>query len=506
MSTKKILNRRDFLKLAGLTPLSMMIPRFLREKPAKKNIIIIVFDALSAANISLHGYPRETMPNLTRLAERAIVYHKHYAGSNYTTTGTASLLTGTHGWTHRALQYDSGVSENKQSHNIFNAFQDYYRIAYTHNPWADTLLKQFESDIEELIPRKQLTLESYGNIVQTLFENDQDLATISWMRNSKLRETGYAYSLFFSRLYEPLQDRKTKKLLPQFPRGIPTGNSDDRLVLEQATEWLGDRIADIDQPFLGYFHFMPPHAPYRTSREFVNYFKEDGYKPIEKPVGVFTATQDKYDLARKRTEYDEFILYADREFGRFYEHLEQTGLLDNTILVVTSDHGELFERGLTGHNLSAMYEPVIRIPLLIFEPGRTARLDVYSPTSAIDVLPTLCQMANTEIPSWNEGNILPPFGEANEKSVYSIRASKTEQNQPLTDKLSITLVKGKYKIHYYAGYAETEKNENKEMVSLFDLEEDPEELNDLSTSRKEIANAMLNELKTKLTEANKPYL
>jgi hypothetical protein len=194
---KHTINRRDFLKLAGLLPLSLAAPRFMQVPQGQKNVIIIIFDALSAYNISLYGYPRETMPNLAKLAERAILYNKHYAGGSFTTTGTASLLTGTNPWTNRAFELDSEVAESLAPHNIFNIFQDHYRIAYTHNILANSLLKQFRDDIDELIPREQLLLGSYGNFVPALFGNDEDVATLSWTRNIKLKETGYAYSLSY---------------------------------------------------------------------------------------------------------------------------------------------------------------------------------------------------------------------------------------------------------------------------------------------------------------------
>lgn len=100
------ITRRDFLKLAGLLPLSIALPSVSQSTETdKQNVIIFVFDALSAHNISLYGYPRKTMPNLVRLAEKAVVYHNHHAGGNFTTPGTASLLTGVLPWSHRAEQY-----------------------------------------------------------------------------------------------------------------------------------------------------------------------------------------------------------------------------------------------------------------------------------------------------------------------------------------------------------------------------------------------------------------
>lgn len=93
-------NRRDFLKLLALLPPSLLLPQVIQQPlraaadPMAKNVLIIVFDTLSAANISAYGYPRATMPNLARIAERATVYHNHYSGGNFTTPGTSSLLTG----------------------------------------------------------------------------------------------------------------------------------------------------------------------------------------------------------------------------------------------------------------------------------------------------------------------------------------------------------------------------------------------------------------------------
>ncbi len=100
------LSRRDFLKLASLASFSSVIPRQMVQQSEKPNIIVVVFDAWSANNIGLYGYLRQTMPKLAALAEKAIVYHNHYAAGPWTVPGTASLLTGTYPWTHRCISMD----------------------------------------------------------------------------------------------------------------------------------------------------------------------------------------------------------------------------------------------------------------------------------------------------------------------------------------------------------------------------------------------------------------
>ncbi len=507
------LNRRDFLKLTGLMPLGLASPPLLKMLSAVgsaqgkgPNVIVVVFDAFSALDISLYGFSRQTTPRIDRLAERAIVYHNHYAGCNYTTSGTASLLTGTLPWTHRALRPKDVVAPPFVKRNLFGTFPDYYRLAYTHNGWANILLQQAQSEISELVPWKKLFLDSYDSFIHSLFVNDEDTASVSWTRNVDVKEAGFAYSLFLSHLYQSLQEHRNPGLLKLFPRGLPsTGDVGSQFLLETATEWIGDQVTRVPRPFIGYFHLLPPHGPYNTTLEFYNRFRSDGFRPTYKPDDVFSEGVSYETLLKRRTEYDEFILYVDREFGRFYDGLEASGLLENTWLVLTSDHGEMFERGISAHSTDSLYQPVIRIPLLIWEPGRTTRTDVQVHTSAVDVLPTLASVTGHALPDWTEGTVLPPFSQASpdpNRSVYVVRAAKNPPSSPLT-RASTMLVKGRYKLLYFFGY---EDRGFQELVKLFDIQADPEELNDLSLSQKDVTTEMLAELKSKLDQVNRPYL
>ncbi len=505
---KKQLTRRDFLKLAGVLPLSVAAPKLAHTLDARKsqNVIVVVLDAFSAYDISLYGYSRATTPNLARLAERAIVYHNHYAGGNFTTPGTASILSGMLPWKHRQFIHYGTIDENFITHNLFAAFPNHYRITYSHNPLANNLLNQLSvgGNFDDYIPSKNLFLTTDG-FIPDLFAKDEDIATVSWVRTVKRQEEGYAYSLFLSHIYEPYQEMKIANLRPYYPRGIPSVKSDNYFLLEYAVDWLGGQLQKVPQPFLAYFHFMPPHAPYKTHRDFYRRFAEDGWKPIPKPMDIFSREEDyNYEeLKAARTDYDEFILYADREFGRFYDNLEKAGLLENTWLVLTSDHGEMFERGIQGHFTPVLYQPVIRVPLMIFEPGRKTRADVYANTSAIDVLPTLAHVTSQSPTPWSEGLLLPPFSSQEpERSIYVIQARTNPQYAPLTT-ATVALVKGQYKLIYFFGYQEL-KNEDR--IELYDVHNDPEEMNNLYSVKPETAAELLQELQSKLAEMNAPYL
>jgi len=508
---RKSITRRDFLKLSGALSAGLMGYPFLKIMPSasqvdtdgKKNILIIVFDAFSARHISTYGYSRETTPNITRLAERAIVYHNHHAGGNFTTPGTASLLTGTLPWQHRAFSINALVVNTMADKSIFHAFHNYHRIAYSHNPVAVKLLNQFSSGLEENIPMDRFYLQS-DKLIQRLFSNDLDTAEVGWIRTIK-KDEGYSYSLFLSAIYEYYQKDKFASLAPQFPLGIPRTSGDNYFTLEMIIDWLSVQAGGFPRPFLGYFHLLPPHYPYFTRREFHNVFRDDGFQPAHKDPDLFSEPPISYPVLKQWHElYDEYILYVDREFGRLFDQMERSGLLEDTWVILTSDHGELFERGIRGHATPVLYEPVIHIPLIIFEPGRSTRTDIYAPTSAVDLLPTLLHVTGEQPADWSEGFVLPPFSQEilTPRNIYAVQSVHTLPNEPLTH-VTLMQTKEDYKLMYFTGYEELK---GRERIELYNLAEDPEEMNNLYATKSGIGKALLDELKSKLSEMNKPYL
>jgi len=507
------LSRREFLKLlAGVSP-SILLSNLTRRPDRvllntnSINVLIFVFDALSAKNISLYGYQRNTMPNLARMAEQATVYHNHYAGGNFTIPGTASLLTGTYPWTHRAVRLGNTVTPDRRDNNIFNLFDQYYRVAYSHNPVANTHLYYFQNDIDYLKPQNDLFVRN-DLALDRFFANDYDLASVAWERSVKRDEAGYSYSLFFSELYEEYARGKTRELSDLFPLGAPRTGRDNYFLLEQGVDWLISEVPQFPQPFLGYFHFLPPHAPYTPRREYAGVFRNDGLDNlIAKPKSIFSdrkADSPRYQNA-ERERYDEFLLYADGELGRLYNYLRESRAMDNTWIVFTSDHGEMFERGIYKHGTLVLYEPIIRIPLLIIEPGQQKRRDVYSATSAVDVLPTLLRVTGQEVPGWVEGKVLPPFSEVAPdpaRSLYAVEAKLSREGGPLFP-VTTMVVRGRHKLIHFSGYEEL--GDAGSYLELYDLENDPEELNNLYDAQSSLSRELRNELLERLKEADKLY-
>ena len=180
--------------------------------------------------------------------------------------------------------------------------------------------------------------------------------------------------------------------------------------------------------------------------------------------------------------------------------------MEDTYLVLTSDHGEMFERGIIGdHMTPLLYEPCIHIPLLIMEPGQQSRKDIYSPTSAVDVLPTLARLTGQPVPPWTEGTILPPFSDtppAADRSIFTLEAVESKEDQPLNP-ASLAMIQGGYKLARYWGYKELERMGDR--YELYDLAQDPQELNNIYADDSALSRGLREQLLARVAEVDRPY-
>ena len=522
--TKSHLNRRDFLKLAavaGLAPLLRVIPLLpdapgrpaasqpgglaqgLAPSQALPNVIIILFDALCAFNLSVYGYPRRTSPNLERFASQASVYHNHHSAGNYTTPSTASLFTSTYPWTHRAFNLNSLISPSVRPHNLFERLHGAFnQVAFAQNVFADTLLYQFEQYLKDHQALDSFSLAGH-TFYNHLFPNDAVYGMKGFDQLLFKREEAHA-SLVLSILNDiGIQynaGRQASQLKDLYPVELPRlANTDIYFRLDQVTEGVMGLLDALKSPSFVYLHFMPPHAPYVPARPYLDLF-DDGWAPPPKKKHRLAPGLPEERLNGLRREYDQFIANLDAEFGRLLDHLEASGLMDNSYVIFTSDHGEIFERGAHGHSMPLVFEPNIRVPLLVHAPGQRQRQDIHALTSNVDLLPSLLSLAGLPAPDWAEGQALPGMGgqEAPERSIYVVEAKANPAYQPLR-KATLALIKGRYKLIHYLGY-----RDYADKYELYDLESDPQELKNLYSSVP-VAKDLQAELESQLTRADAPY-
>lgn len=501
------LSRRNFLKLMTLSasalaarPLaSLLDPQADSSTP---HILFFVFDAWSAANVQLYGYPRRTMPNLERFAERCTVYHNHYTAGNFTVPGTASMLTGLHPWTHRAVQLTAGgVKSEHKPHNLFAALETTHStLGFSQNPYADIFLYQFEQYLDTYLSEVVFNLERRQISSLPIFDNDAQLAFASLENNIFRNGKGPSGSLFLSliaRMNKLLRySRFREQYRDLYPKSLPTAGG--VFLLDQLMQGMTDTIRKFDSPTMAYFHIFPPHEPYAPNRKALTLF-DDGWTPPEKPVHPLSQHHSVDEMFASRLRYDQYLATLDAEFARLLAELETSGILEKSIVVITSDHGELFERGEIEHNTFLLSSPVVHVPLLISQPGQSQRKDIRAFTSNVDLLPTLTSLVGAPAPSWTEGRILPGLGgeEDPNRSIFSLDA-KTASSFSSFEKFSISMIKQRHRLIYY-NYTDYSGFE------FYNMDEDPEEMRDLYPSAPSLARQMEQEMLEKVEEFNAPY-
>jgi arylsulfatase A-like enzyme len=223
-------------------------------------------------------------------------------------------------------------------------------------------------------------------------------------------------------------------------------------------------------------------------------FKDD-LKIPKKPDFPGASYANYKALMRQRQRYDQFVAHIDSEYGRLMDALDSTGALDDTVVIFTSDHGELFERGILGHGTPALYEPIVHIPLMVSFPGQKKRLDISIPTNSVDLLPSMLNLAGGAAPAEVEGSIISLDGSQPEiHSQYAVEAKSASKHGRLTP-ASIALFRWPHKLIQYQGYSNIP-----DAYELFDLETDPEELNNLYSPGDPVSKSLEDELKQKLRE------
>lgn len=501
------IHRRDFLKLLSLLPAAFYAGRRRTAAPQSEtdlNILILIFDSWTYENSSLYGYPRQTTPNIKKWADRAAVYHNHWAAGHYTYPSTASLLSGVLPWTHKGYWPGPEMFLPRfETDNIFTLFDTHFLSAYSNNSLAESVIARMGAGTLDLFPPREHLALQQPNFWEPLFKRDRDIYDVSWVRSMDLSEDGFANSLFAARLLGIAQNRLQRRYADLYPRGLPVMVGNFNFLLEESIDWIAAQTAAQPEPFLNYFHLLPPHEPYTTRADYIDLFKDDGYEPIYKPTHPLADQErSREDELALRRGFDEYLAFVDAEFDRLMGMLEQSGQLDNTIVILTSDHGEMFERGIYFHMVPSFHKPLIHIPLLIFTPGQTGRIDIHDLTSTVDVLPTLLHLTGKPVPAWMEGQLLPPYNPSPdpERMVFSADLRHNPKDGPIINGTGMLRYKDWKLTHIFGSEAKYEPLSG-ELYELYNLAEDPEELTNLHGQAPDIETDLIASLTDKIRQA-----
>jgi arylsulfatase A-like enzyme len=176
-----------------------------------------------------------------------------------------------------------------------------------------------------------------------------------------------------------------------------------------------DRATHNEQPFFLFLNYMDAHGPYVLPSPFDARFP--GRDPhfnrvsghIRLTLGI-NSGQRHISAAERRhviSQYDGAIAYEDEEIGKLLARLHELGCYDNTLIIITSDHGELFgQHDLMGHNVGSVYQDLVHVPLLVKYPGQHDGRQSDTLVSQVDLMPTVLDLAGISPPPGVQGQSL----------------------------------------------------------------------------------------------------
>lgn len=335
----------------------------------KPNVLLLILDSVRAGNTSLHGHEHETTPFLETFAEEATVYEQARSPGTWSLPSHASMFTGLHVEEH-------GLTRAKHSlrpgHTIFETLRDdhdYDTGVFSENTWItdmDVGLKDAFDTVEGARNLPYPDAVDPSNFVLTEGQG-QYLAYLK-------------YCLDSDDPLKSLANGVVTKLAWDYPRYLPdslTASTPAEVYADLFLDWEHER----DGPWAACINFMDGHLPYEPKADHDGWGGEklrDLQEDMKDQVWEFNGGHRPW-WQRKALEglYDGTLHQMDNQIGRLVKTLNDRGVLDETLIVVTSDHGEGFgepSRVRPGARVAAhgagIHEALLHVPLVVRAPGQ----------------------------------------------------------------------------------------------------------------------------------------
>jgi len=376
-------------------------PPVLAEPASGPNLILIVLDTVRADHLDLFGYERETMPLLKKRAESEFdLVRAIHATAAWTLPSHASMFTGRYPWSHGAHNASALATSS-----------------------LDTPAQSLSPDIPTLAETMAAAGYATAGIVANYgilsgFGMDRGFARYHAEPGMTFisRDLLWIYRAFREDRYKPgfLLHAKLPEGLARstvaFNRFRPWQRRAQEIRTE-ASAWLDEHQ---QRPFFLFLNFMDAHSLYLPVKPDDSYFVErpegagpESFRADSAAVSQGDATPREDYLRYYEGQYDAEMRELDRALDSFFEELKQRGLFDDSLIIVTSDHGEEFmEHDLMEHG-DALFETLIRVPFLLKLPA--AAQDVVIEDSPalqhVDLFPTVAHVLGFEAPDGIQGRV-----------------------------------------------------------------------------------------------------
>jgi arylsulfatase A-like enzyme len=307
--------------------------------PGAPNVLIVVVDTLRADHLPLYGYNRSTTPHLDAMAKRGVVFDNDIATSSWTLPSHASMLTG----------------------------------RYPHEHGVD-----HEVALDTRYPTLPEIFQQHGYRTGAFSANLFYFTRRAGLGRGFIRFRDYFYSagdMFFRTFWGRLLNRYLPNVA-SVNEYLPRKSASE--VNTELIEWVDH---DRDKPFFAFINYFDAHAPYLIKPPVREMFYGSETKDTSPVIDQrIDRDQDPYlftlsrlsprEFQHKVDAYDGAIYYVDQQFADLFSELEKRGLTQNTLVVITSDHGECFgDHGLLEH-WNGLYRELIHVPLVYYWPGK----------------------------------------------------------------------------------------------------------------------------------------
>ncbi len=325
------------------------------------NILLIVLDAARVDHLSCYGYHRDTTPNIDKIAGMGTLFENCFSTSPWTMPSHASLFTGKFPSTCGVIGENFSLDKTQITLSQVLSSAGYHTFGITSSPHIGKHT-HFNKGFNYFI-------EAFR---RPLLKNGFDLCF--------------------------------KRALNTFRNRIYGGKDITFYITEIAKSWLKKEI----HPFFMYLHYSTPHSPYYSPGAFHKKF----YRDIESKVDTSRARElastgdallshvlGRIKLTDKEWEviksyYDSKLSYLDNKILEILHLLRDLKILNETILVITSDHGENFgEHGLVYHDF-CLYDTLIHVPLVVYYSNLPLKKRVTSLVSHVDLFPTILKLSD----------------------------------------------------------------------------------------------------------------
>lgn len=414
--------------------------------PARsRSVVLVVLDTLRRSSLALHGYGRRTTPNLDRWAESALVFDQATSVGSWTLPAHASMFTGLYPRSHGAHGYRS--EKLKEST---------YRLPES----CDTLA--------EIASRA-------------------GFATVGVVANHLYLDRRFGTAQGFAQYFVdppcpglrlPPAEFLLEKLDPYASRILDWPYVRDTFITDAALEALEDLRG---RPFFLFVNYLDVHRPnYRPPTAEVP-GEDEIVVPRHFPELLRVLRGEPIDERVRRSlvnAYDRELQHLDVELGRLLARLAEPDLAQDTLVIVTSDHGEHFgEHGLVDH-AALLYDEAVDVPLIVrgpgVSPGRSRR-----PVQVVDIFPTALEHLGLPVPPTCQGVSLLRGDERDAVSEWYAAANGFLLQPEYGGRFDAdvrTIRRGRWRLH----------QDERGQVELYDLDLDPRELADVAPSHPEV--------------------